>query len=386
MELPHIESVKDPEKKEGRNKSIEYKDAKGNVVCKAEIVYSKESMPIPGSKEGRVGKQILSYVLTKEMNGKVHEIDLFKLTGIDRLGYTSFVCDGFMVNEHSSKEKTIIAEIESPLGVATFLHEAGHAAQYNDKKFDGVKEEYSLPSRALPLGLEGVGYDSLLNVAKRFGLENDARTVAGLSEYKRSYDLYIDLKMEKYKLEQKRERIQNQAMDIQQKTREIKMLEEGLIENAKKSKENIAKSLLVIKQLDALVRLPQRALERDATKRAIEWMERIFEVSGIDLFVEVQVPESMLEEDEIKWYEEKDKASEASCNSSISGLFGRVKNYVEKKTKGIKTNAKTRLSGHGLMSYGAADEQMKNVYGSIPELINQYSSTEQEQTEYKMAA
>ena len=307
MELPHIESVKDPEKKEGRNKSIEYKDAKGNVVCKAEIVYSKESMPIPGSKEGRVGKQILSYVLTKEMNGKVHEIDLFKLTGIDRLGYTSFVCDGFMVNEHSSKEKTIIAEIESPLGVATFLHEAGHAAQYNDKKFDGVKEEYSLPSRALPLGLEGVGYDSLLNVAKRFGLENDARTVAGLSEYKRSYDLYIDLKMEKYKLEQKRERIQNQAMDIQQKTREIKMLEEGLIENAKKSKENIAKSLLVIKQLDALVRLPQRALERDATKRAIEWMERIFEVSGIDLFVEVQVPESMLEEDEIKWYEEKDK-------------------------------------------------------------------------------
>lgn len=386
MELLPQQSLERNEKKEGQKKTYEYRDSEGNLICKGEIVYSKKSKRIPGSTDGEMGREILSYTLSKEVDGKMCEVDLFKLTGIDALGYKGFVCDGYMINQHSDKEKTIVAEIESPLGVATFLHEAGHAVQFNDKKFDGIKQEYSLLERASSFGLEGMRYESILNIAKKFGLENNPNIAGALREYKQCYDASIDLKVAKIKLERERDQLQKQVLDPKSKIEQIQFFEESIIQNSVKYKTNLTKSLEIVKQLDALIRLPQRTLERDATRRAIEWMRHIFETTGIDLFVDVHMPESMLEKEEIAWSDKKEKASEETCNGSTVGLFGRMKKFVARKMKGIKTNAETRLYGHGFSTYGADDEQMKKDYGFIPEMLEEYMEPEENSFEQRMAA
>ena len=374
------------EKKEGKKKRFEYRDAEGGAVCTAEIVYSKELLPIPGGEKGEMGREVLSYRISKERNGVRTEIDLFSLTGIDKIGYRVFVCDGYMMNEHRQHEKVIIAEIESPVGVATFLHEAGHAAQFQDPKFDGIKDRYALPKYAFDKGIESIRHETIQGIAKRFGVDQQPAIKNALAEYEACSKKFLDLQVAKYRIEQRLLEVKNKVFDPIQKVQQMRALEEELIGTSSLIQKNNEKSKSVLKELKDVVYLPQRTLERDATRRALEWMVRLLEKVGINLFVDVNVPTSALEDKEIEWYAAQQDATEPSCDGAVKGLFKRIGKYIHRTVNGVRINAKQRLMGYGLSSYGAQDEQMEKAHGFIPELVDEYQESVSDVSNHKMAA
>lgn len=374
------------EKMEGRKKRFEYRDAEGKTMCTAEIIYSKDLRPIPGGEKGEMGREVLSYRIGKERNGVRSEVDLFSLTGIDKTGYRVFVCDGYMMNEHRQHEKVIVAEIESPVGVATFLHEAGHADQFQDPKFDGIKDRYALPKYAFDKGIESIRYQTIQGIAKRFGVDQQPAIKNALAEYEACSKKFLDLQVAKYRIEQRLLEVKNKVFDPIQKVQQMRALEEELIGTSSLIQKNNEKSKSVLKELKDVVHLPQRALERDATRRALEWMTRLLEKDGINLFVDVNVPTSALEDKEIEWYAAQQEAAESSCDGAVKGLFKRIGKYIQRTVSGVRINAKQRLLGYGLSSYGAKDEQMKELHGFIPDLLDEYQEQASDESTYKVAA
>ncbi|MBU1032430.1 MAG: hypothetical protein ABII13_05440, partial [Patescibacteria group bacterium] len=100
--------------------------------------------------------------------------------------------------------------------------------------------------------------------------------------------------------------------------------------------------------VDDIQSLPQRMMERDATRRALQWMKKLRQDSGIDLFRGVRVEKKV-----IMVGEEPEK-----CADSMKlGLAPGGKKYVE-------TDIKAEMQKH-LSTYGATTKEMRKKYGII---------------------
>ncbi len=297
-EKPSIDSgVEKKELEPTFSRSHEIKDKNGNLLCTARIEYFGST---PESESGE--KEVKGIIL--EHNGK--SIDVLKFIDLKepiRIFVTS--AEDTKYRYHSDKKRAYIPTPDTPVGLAFSLHELGHAKQYQTvffKKFkrqgdggvsddlltfsweDDPVEKLEKLKDALPeLSIPNISSDTM-DAIKSLRIEiattqSSMNTVVEkLKNTMKAYSEHVDLPedpdpsvfnwgdshpraLEKEWQEQKKE-LEDDQNKLQTEVSVIKDRKAGLLKKFETLSEPIKK----------LLKIPTKLKERDATRRAFQWM------------------------------------------------------------------------------------------------------------------
>ncbi|MBU1032428.1 MAG: hypothetical protein ABII13_05450 [Patescibacteria group bacterium] len=144
------------ETKEVERKNYEYHDREGRIIARAMAEYLSERIPTAYSDvEGRpaFGRELRTLILKRESGGQTIEVDLLELAKAKENGVKIVVAERRLENYlcNFDENRVDVPPLETPVDLAIFLHELGHADQIKDERFREIKTLYPLPKRSRSL-------------------------------------------------------------------------------------------------------------------------------------------------------------------------------------------------------------------------------------------
>ena len=281
-----LQNVENPEKR-----TYEYKDASGRKIAdvEAELSASGDMIEDPASGEVVAAKRLTSLKLTNPEDGRVFDV----LAAFNGKGADIIVPDKRIANYSHGVLGTeaIVPSPESPLDLATMLHELGHVDQLDDPETQGFS------------GFAGISKAFMVEGGmKALGTDDQERIKTAKGHLRAIFDEVPEAK---------------EAADaVAVAALEIASTMEELETAAAKLKDVLA--------------LPLRMAERDATRRALQNLRRIREEAGIDLLKKTLNPKEAL-------------ASPAEgCEAATADGLGDPERYVSVSTvSAMKGDLKT---------------------------------------------
>jgi len=247
------EQTEQKEIKRTVKENYQIKDGEGKIICNV----IAEFEIIEGEKEGRMLK---TFVIEKD--GKF--IDIFELINLEK-PITIYISN--TENNFNYKEKTAkIPEPSRPFAIAIALHELGHAKQSESDLYDSMYKKF-------------LNSPNAYTDPKKY-FNNLKEIFPEASEYFPTDEQLKELK-----------RLSNEIKDVDEQIE--KYLDDGVysevitIETYKKlreQREEIEKKFnLKMNNFIALLDLPSRILERNATHWAFKWAREIQKIVGVDI-------------------------------------------------------------------------------------------------------
>lgn len=210
------------EKRESMRETYEYRDAEGKLICTAEAEYGPLGPDDAKDFDANdLGTEKISGRLLKSLRlvGEKGEIDLVELAQASdikiivsdkRLGNYEFREKAEKPAESAGgyvekSDRVLVPPLENLLDVGIALHELGHAAQYKDEAFSGIKDLYAV-------GKDPIGSVSLSRLDEIKAALPETRTLAPMLA----------------ELKSLREELEGKTAEIRDKKSEISSIESRL--------------------------------------------------------------------------------------------------------------------------------------------------------------
>jgi hypothetical protein len=245
-----LRNVENPEKRR-----YEYKDASGKKIAdvEAEFLSSGDMVEDPASGEVIVAKRLSSLKLTNPEDGRVFDV----IAAFNAKGADIVVPEKRIANYSHGVLGTeaIVPSPESPLDLATMLHELGHVDQLDDS--------------------ETLAFAGFAGISKAFMVEGGMKAL-GMDDTERIKTAKGHLEAVFAAIPEARESADPEAVAAFESASTMEDMEAA----AAKLKDILA--------------LPLRMAERDATRRALQNLRRIRAEAGIDLLKKTLNPKEAL--------------------------------------------------------------------------------------------
>jgi hypothetical protein len=271
-----LANVENPE-----TRRYEYRDAEGKKIAdvEAEFMASGDMIDDPATGEVVTAKRLSALRLTNPEDGRVFDV----LGAFNGKNADIIVPDRRIANYSHGVLGTeaIVPSPESPLDLATMLHELGHVDQLEDP--------------------DTQGFSGFAGISKAFMAEGGLKAL-GASDAERVKGTQGHLEAVFAAIPEAREAADAEAV--------------AALASASTSEELEAAAA----RLKDVLALPLRMAERDATRRALQGLRRIREEAGIDLLKKTLNPKDAL-------------ASEAEgCEAATAEGFDEPDAYVKVST------------------------------------------------------
>lgn len=245
-----LQNAENPERRR-----YEYKDAAGRKIAdvEAELLASGDMIEDPASGEVVVAKRLASLTLTNPEDGRVFDV----LAAFNGKGADIIVPEKRIANYSHGVLGTeaIVPSPESPLDLATMLHELGHVDQLDDP--------------------ETQAFSGFAGISKAFMAEGGLKALGtDLAERLKGTRGHLDAIFAS--IPEAREAADASAVAALEAAETMEDLEAAAA------------------QLKDILALPLRMAERDATRRALQNLRRIREEAGIDLLAKTLNPKAAL--------------------------------------------------------------------------------------------
>lgn len=291
------------ENKEGLTvKEFEYRDEDGKLIGKA-IIKLQEQSAGANESENKFYR-LLNFRLTGQKDGKDTEIDVLSLIDLKNTKMHT-PKEGAAFRYDAENDIAIVPLPETPIQTAMMLHELGHAKQLQDEAYKNINE----------VGVRLPTFQDMPDVPEKIrkiksSLDNlDEKTIKSLNE-----------------LEQLAEKILSEKLD-----QSSPVVQEYF-------------KLWMDYQEDFVQANPdEQILERDATKRALQWMRQIRNQSGVDLFKDLQ--KSTVSEVIEKNYQGREEGLEA--RKVMYENCGNAQEFLQTALKTYQANTKQMREQHG---------------------------------------
>lgn len=262
-------SIEQPQKnvENPERRRYEYKDATGKKIAdvEAEFLASGDMVDDPASGEVVVARRLASLKLTNPEDGRVFDVlAAFNGKKVDVIVPEKRI--GNSTAPSPMDASVVVPSPESPLDLATLLHELGHVEQHDDPEIMGMSE---VAGTVRPYFAE----DPV--AAYRKNLSADGRTPSDEEVFRTAKKMRT---LAALKRELPEETLQGYAGDIA----------------AYEAATDLEALRGPAKALRELFALPLRMAERDATRRALQGLRRIREEAGIDLLSKTLNPKEAL--------------------------------------------------------------------------------------------
>lgn len=252
-----------PEMKEGwTRRSYEYRNAAGELMCTASLaVEHVEAQNESGTAVTlEVVRGMSLYGPKPDENGVFPSVDVFAVAGLHEEGRVNLIVAGAREAMYIPDERIIVTrEPKDPVALAIFLHEAGHAEQY--AKGDALGEAINAELRLTNVANTGEALETSMALDKLLAMLPDAN-IPGVGELRQQ--------VEEIAAEIMSARLRSDSNAL------WKIRREGFAKRFR--------ALMLGGTMTKLREMMTKLKERDANARALGWMRRIREVSGIDLF------------------------------------------------------------------------------------------------------
>ena len=273
-------SFLNPEQKETEPtfvETYELKDKEGNIVCRVESTYLDEQSTEFSDLIQKKARRLKSIVLEKD--GK--RMDVMNLIGLKKQINIFVIFDLASQEQFGFNAKrgfVTVPKPDHPTSVAVMLHELGHAKQDEHPFYQSLREFIRVPK--FELGSEnpraffsrlGVLYPELL---KRFP---DEAVFQKLDQIRKK--AIPALEEEQRLIELKRAEARGELKPFQL----MRMKDDDAV-SQKNKRAIVWQYQTALKELPlATLLVPEKLIERDATKRAFQWMQQITEEIKVDL-------------------------------------------------------------------------------------------------------
>ncbi|HTK59928.1 MAG TPA: hypothetical protein VL283_01855 [Candidatus Baltobacteraceae bacterium] len=245
-----LADVENPEKRR-----YEYKDAEGKKIAdvEAEFLTVGEMIEDPASGGVVAARKLLSLKLVNPDDGRVFDV----LAAFNGKGADIIVPERRIANYSHGVLGTeaIVPAPESPVDLATMLHELGHVDQLDDP--------------------ETQGFSGFAGISKAFMVKGGMRAL-GLDDVERITTAKGHMTAVFAAIPEAREAADPEAVAALEAASTMEELETAAA------------------RLKDILALPLRMAERDATRRALQNLRRVREESGIDLLSKTLNPKEAL--------------------------------------------------------------------------------------------
>ncbi len=260
------------------------------------------------------------------------EVDILQLTRSRDVSIFLATAENYAHIELEGGRVVLAPPLDTVRAFGVLLHELGHAAQSLVPAFQqlGTISHERTPEAAQSISALVEGVEAPLteqDVERTKALEREERSLfreyEALAREAKSRNLSTE---ERFALEQRMERLEALSEACEQ---ELALLDERR------------------KQADRIYELPGLILERDATLRAVEWLQEISKRIGIDLIREIYKKSTMLTA------EEKQQETRSRSFRMLRGL-----------SRALESSALFNTDLYGaLLTYGATSFLMRRNYG-----------------------
>lgn len=283
--------------------AFEFCDSDDRRICRAEIELegTEKEIPPPPPEEDEEkkvkvqtpirGRVLRACILHGEKDGKPKKIDLLHHIKIDT---TEIFISSQRLSSYdydNDANRIVVPPLETLTDIGVFLHEAGHAKQHEEKRFEKVADLYKIEKdifkKNRPLDLELL---RTVIVEIREVVPEIAHLITD-EHLKEFSELWETIMQEK--AEEERRHILFLGMHEKERDAEKKDTLRKNLDGVQKEIQGLdaeLDELLREFQIREIVMVATKILERDATRRALAWAREIREVAGIDLFARHVVP------------------------------------------------------------------------------------------------
>ncbi len=291
------------ENKEGLTvKEFEYRDEEGELIGMA-IIKLQEQSAGANESENKFYR-LLDFHLTGRKDGKDTEIDVLSLIDLKNTK-VHIPREGVAFCYDAENDIAIVPLPETPIQTAIMLHELGHAKQLQDEAYKNIGE----------LGVWLPIFQDMPDVPEK------------IRKIKSSVD----------NLDEKTIKLLNELEQLAEK-----ILSEKLDQSSSVVQEYF--KLWMDYQKDFVQSNPdEQILERDATKRALQWMRQIRNQSGVDLFKDLQ--KSTVSEVIEKNYQGREEELEAG--KIMYENCGNAQKFLQTSLKTYQADTKQMREQHG---------------------------------------
>lgn len=281
------------------SQSFEYRDVSGVITGRAEIRLSGTITKLNDFKREKAhGRALESFVLSGTKNGEPVMLDLLAMANQHKV--TVFISEtrlsNYLYNEKADRSKDgkevkklkyAIAPLpETAADVAVLLHELGHADQYQEEDFrrltNARRKDYD-PQTVL---------DALEAATDHFDVADQLWRDEGLVEVQKAvvslHNATLRLEVAESRLDDARKTLvsDNGSEPARKRLGKAEADEKRLSLERQEAHDVATRALQIamtgINAVAAVARLPERMIERNATKRAFNWMRDIKKKIGTD--------------------------------------------------------------------------------------------------------
>ncbi len=298
-----ITAEKTYENEEGlKIKEFEYCDEEGKIIGKAIIKLQEQSA---GENEGaNKYYRLLDFCLTGQKDGKDTEIDVLNLVDLKNTKVHT-PREGAVFHYDTENDIAIVPLPETPIQTAIMLHELGHAKQLQNEAYTYLSE----------LGVRLPTFQDMPDVPEKI----------------RKIKLLLD------NLDEKTIKLLNELEQLAEK-----ILSEKLDQSSPVVQEYF--KLWMDYQKDFVQAYPdEQIFERDATKRAFQWMRHIRNQSGVDLFKDM--PKADVAEVIEKNYQGREE--ELETGKVMYENCGNAQEFLQAALKSYQADTKQMREQHG---------------------------------------
>jgi hypothetical protein len=355
-----VEKEKGParqEKKEQETavRSFEYRDRAGKYLGKAVVEMSKDEATIGhGDRSMRVVR-LVSLKLQGFKGGRPTSVDVMEMA--NGVGVNVFVPAPGETRERrffSQDANAVVSSLpEQPVALGTLLHELGHANQYQDERFRSL--DAAATAARGTVAEKGHDWDKLGPAVRQMAEK--------VPEVAKAFHLTPEVLAD---IDHLNSEMTSLTSELADKTRMVEASETigeaSVVESSRAGKEVAARKLAEAKErfekMCLLYRVKPAAyaavqiLERDATRRAFEWMRELRRESGVDVLAEIRVKEQ----------KPRDDCEASLAAESVSGQ-GVVPEWT---AMDYVTHAKSKLESYDADKWRIGEEEDRPGVTPVP--------------------
>lgn len=284
-----------PKTENPETRRYEYRDAEGKKIAEVEAGYARAGDMLEDPILGALpAARLTSLKLANPEDGRVFDV----LAAFNPKEVSLLVPESRIMNYSCSimGDEAIVPAPESPLDLATTLHELGHSEQFTDPATEGFA------------GFSGVS---------RAFMTKDGLRSLGLDDAQRLHAAKGHLQAVFAAIPEAREAADPAAVSAFETAATMSALEAAT------------------SKLKDILALPLRMAERDATRRALQGLRRIREEAGIDLLSKTLNPKEALlsaaEGCEAATAEGLERPDDYVVVSTVAAMKGDLKTYGAEK-------------------------------------------------------
>ncbi|MEY4723243.1 MAG: hypothetical protein RLZZ324_756 [Candidatus Parcubacteria bacterium] len=315
-------------------RTYEYRDLRGERICTVTAVYGEPCAFTSTKGKAETGRELTSLSLTGTVEGEDVAIDILDLT--NRQWMRIVVPDERLSNYFynptvgDTPPFAVVPPPETPLDMAVLLHELGHSAQYEEQRFAPLTPLYGRAVQDVIRKPDSL--QQTLRALTSFSKDADAlRKDEGLRAVESIGGTMLDLQTERGLKETTPMRMTE--IDARMEIAAITLGQ--AVTRALSGSANVAE----------IAELPKKIMERDATRRAYQWMRAIRRTAGANLFAEHEAPAIALTKD----------GQDEGCAQDVAAMLA----HDVKRT--VATDAKKDLTA-ALASYRAEKPPSKALH------------------------